>query len=629
MSSTHKTTPFEIRNHAALAAFAKRFAPTINQAEEAPTPPSNVDFFTLMNLPGNIELSDSIPYTIDVQSDFRYIFAFICFYVTNLYPEYNVKGHPSISPPSLIAYCLALVYAHFLTCDLSARKITSSYATIFRNDAHLKDFLSVLLNAFIPPFLMPLLSQLAPTTDPRRTHVEFVPSLAGFSFLFDFGRTIPISALLRAHHLVATTRSNRDPDDVLLDLYVSPLITIDTTTYHIGNLFGTHYHDGNQDFRHSNWLNSILESIFNPVVGRALTQKPTFTRIPLNAQTCASFTDVNPYIYCLSANDDDIGTITDFINAGSRFIRSETPSALVLGQVLQTISGITILNHFIAPATLPTWTDKSITATTTPTREANPTEFARTNQFLVAPRSPTGKIAFPPDLGTTPPILLLMTDVDHNPDHYPIVFELFRASRNITPYVQYFQPYDVSPSSLAYTISLGIQIEQSHVDGFTIPTVNPYSSLVDNNSQIKQSAIQLTKLHPANMCATATISRLRIDLTSDTQATGIAIQNMSINSLPTFNRTAVPDPFPDPLPGFHRQANHTDPNYGFTYAAFRQKHPTTLPDDYIYAWSSYRFVEKVKSPSDTDRFFILSFRTIYGTNVTTSRSRHPTLMIPK
>ncbi len=166
-----------------------------------------------------------------------------------------------VSPSSLahtITYCLALVYAHLLACDLSSREVTSSYAIVFRNEAHLKDFLSVLLNAKIPPFLMPLITQLAPTTDPRRTLVEFIPSLAGFSFTHDFGRFIPISCLIKAHHLVATTRSNRDPDDVLLDLYLSTLITINNTPYKIGNLFGTHYNDGNQDAIHSNWLNSIL-----------------------------------------------------------------------------------------------------------------------------------------------------------------------------------------------------------------------------------------------------------------------------------------------------------------------------------------------------------------------------------
>lgn len=629
MSLPNRTTPFEIRNHAALAAFAKRFCPTVTQADEAPTPPSSVDYYAHMNMTGNIDLSDSLRYTIDVQPDTRYIFAFISYHVTNLYPEYNVKGHPSISPPSMIAYCLALVYAHILACDLSSREVTSSYAIVFKNDAHLKDFLSVLLNAKIPPFLMPLINQLAPTTDPRRTLVEFIPSLAGFSFTHDFGRFIPISCLIKAHHLVATTRSNRDPDDVLLDLYLSTLITINNTPFKIGNLFGTHYNDGTNDVTHPNWLNSILESIYNPVVGRTLTQKPTFTRIPLTPQTFQTFEEVNPYTYALSCNDDDIGTITDFINAGSRFVQSDSSNAFVLGQVLQTIQGITILNHSIAPPTLPTWTDKTVTTKVVPKKVANPKDFASTTHFLVDPPIPTGTIEYPPDLGNTPQSLLLMTDVDHNPDTYPVTFVRFDLTKHLTPYVLYFQPYDVSPSSLAHTITLGITIEQSSIDGFTVPAENPTQSLIDNNSQIKQSAIRLDRIHPANMTNTHTVVRERAVLSSSPQSLGLAFGDMSINVLPSFNRTAVPAPFPANLPGLIRQANHTNPDFAFNYSAFKHNNPVSLPRDYIYGWSSYRLVEKLKAPTTADKYMLLSLRPLYGTNVTLARSRHPTLIIPK
>jgi len=629
MSTPNRTTPFEIRNHAALATFAKRFAPTVTQTDEAPVPPTNVDYYAYMNLPQNIELSDSSPFTIDVQPDFRFIFAFICFHVTNLYPEANVKGHPAISPPSLIAYCLALVYAHILTCDLSSRRTTSDYAIVFRNDNHLKDYLSILLNANIPPFMMPLLSQLAPTTDPRRTLIEFIPSLAGFSLLHDFGRFIPTQTMLTAHHLIATTRSNVDPSDVLLRLYSTTILTSANTTYKIGNLFGTHYNNGTHDYTHSNWLNLVLESVFNPVVGRALTQKPTFSRIPLTGYSVTADQDVNPYIYALSAQDDNIDVMSDFIRSASRYTKADTSSSVVLGQLLQTISGITILNYSIEPTTLPTWTHLNVSATHVPTHDATHANFAVHTQFLHAPPTLNGTIPYPPDFGNTPISLLLMTDTDADPNTSPTIFQEFDGKIHISPTVMYFQPYDVSPSSLAHTITLGIKIELSEIDGFTIPAENPTQSLIDNNSMLMQSAIRLDKIHPTNMIADPTVIRTRAILDTLHQPLGLAFCNMSHNILPRFVKTQVPVAFPAQLPGFTSQSNHTNPDYAFSYAASKHDNPANLPNNHVHAWSSYRIVSRLRNPTLIDKYFLVSLRPVYGLNVTLSRSRNPSLIIPK
>jgi len=629
MTTPNRTTPFEIRNHAALASFAKRFAPTVNQTDEAPVPPTEVDYYKFMNMPQNVELSDSEPYTIDVQNDFRFIFAYIAYHVTALYPEANVKGHPAISPPSLIAYSLCIVYAHILTCDLSSRRSCSDYAIVFRNDSHLKDYLSTLLNAHIPPFLMPLLSQLAPTTDPRRTLIEFVPSLAGFSLNHDFGRTVPAHAFLAAHQLVATSRSNLDPSEVLLQLYKTTLITVNETPLNVGNLFGTHYSNGTNHFTHSNWSNLILESVFNPIVGRALTQKPTFSRIPIHSYTVAAIDDVNPYIYALSATDDNLDVMSDFIRSASRFTKAETPSAIVLGQLLQTITGITILTHSVEPPTLPTWTHLKVSPDVIPTHNATHADFATHTKFLVPAPVLTGTIAYPTDIGTTPQALILMTDVNADPDAYPVEFLTFDGKIHVSPQVLYFQPYDVSPSALAHTITLGLKIESSEIDGITIPTEHPTQSLSDNNSLLLQSAIRLDKVYATNMVTPPTVIRKRSPIDSSNQSLGISIGNMSLNVMPSFVKTQVPTAFPAALPGFTKVAQHTNPDYAFNYAASKALNPATIPKDSIHLWSSYRFVSKLKKPTASEKFMFSSFRPIYGTNVTLSRSRNPNLIIPK
>ena len=639
MASPKQVGSFTIKNHAALSMFAKRFAPAITQPEEAPKLPSSADIFKHVNMSNNVELSDSSQFTIDVQPDFRYIFAYICFHVESHFAEYNVKGHPSVSPPSLIGYCLALVYAHILACDSSARSITSNYAVVFKNDAHLKDFLSSLLTSYVPEFMEPILLQLAPTYDPRRSLVEFIPSLAGFSFKYDFGRILPINIFIRAHHLVASTRSNRDPDDVLVDLYSTPLININDPTptnpnrvhtMRIGNVFGTCYTHGNQAFTHTNWLNSKFEKVYNPVVGRALTQRPTFTRMPTTPQSAQSYDEINPYIYALNCDDDNIATTSSLDLACSRFISSANIGSKQLGQISQLTQGITVLNYAIHSPTLPTWVDKDCEIEEYPDRAATHQQFATHTEFLVSPAPGDVQIDVPEFPEDFPGQLVLMRDVNYVEEQDPITFVTFDPTQHVNPFVNYFQPYDVSPSSLSYTIFLGILTETGSVDGFTVPHENPTQALIDSNSQIKQSAIRFDKLqHVGVFSPYPTTVRARSILTHDSQSVGVAFADMSMNMLPNFARTNLPAALPNALYGFTAVSNHVRPEHAYTYAAFKHDNPRSLPNNSIYGWSSYRLVEKVKTPRPTDKYMLLSLRPIYGTNVTLSRSRHPTLIIPQ
>jgi hypothetical protein len=630
MSAPATTSSYQIRNHAALAAFAKKFSPAIAQEAEAPVPPSSADFFAEMNMPNNIELDDAAPATIDIQPDFRFIFSYICFYVSNLYPELNVKGHPAVSPLSYVAYCQALVFAHILVCDLSARRTTSWYALPFRNDAHLKDYLSTLLNAKIPSFLMPILEQLAPTLDPRRIKIEFIPSLAGFSFPHDYGRFIPVHVMLAAHQQIATLRANMEPADALLRLYQTHICTFGADLFRIGNLFGTHYNDGANDVTHSNWINQILEYVYNPVVGRALTQKPTFARILLEPYVEANVNDFNPYVYALSATDENVQIMSDFIRSLSRFVSSEDSKTYELGSLLQKIQGITILNHSIEPVTLPTWTKKVITSTTTaaPTRRADARTFATTHNFLALPKVFTGTKHFPDDPTTIDTALYLVRNHTFEPNARNDTYIQFNGKEHISPYVLYFQPYDVSPSSLGYTVALGIKIELAEIDGFTIPAENPKSSLEENNSQFMQSALRLDKVRAVHFDATAVRLRQRRILDNIVQAIGLAFTDMANVILPVFGNNAV-RAGNNPPRGFNIQANHNDPDTAFTYTAYVQNEEANIPDGYTYGWSSYRVVTKYRAPANTDKFMLMSFRPLYGLNVTLSRSKNPATLLPK
>lgn len=625
------TTAYSIKNHAALASFAKRFVPAVVQDAEAPVPPSTADFFGIMKMTENIELDDGPDATIDVQPDFRFIFAYICYYVASIYPELNVKGHPYMSTFSLIGYCMLLVNAHFLVCDLSARRTASHPALAFRNDAHLKDYLNVLLNAKIPSFLMPLIEQIAPTFDPRRNRIEYIPSLAAFSLYHDFGRFPVPAALLAAHHQVASVRSNADPSDLLARFYGLTLLVENNNTFHMGNLFGTHYNDGTNNVIHENWFNQIFESIYNPVVGRFLTARPTFAKINL-AHANFQANTWNSYVYALSAQDENIQIMQDFVNAGSRFINSEDPRTLLLGQLLAKISGITILSHSIEPVTLPTWSHLKVNINTktgtAPATEQDFKTFATKHKFLAAPADKFSKLKYPADDKTIETGLYLVKNKNYEKKKEPLNFETFDVKTHTLPYVFYFQPYDVSPSSLAFTVAIGIKIELAEIDGFTVPTPTSKDDLGTNNSQYLQAAVPMNHIRRINTTPGTIRIRERVLPDPGLQKIAIAFRDMARNVLPFFAQDHISDQNVDLNP-FDPEENATSALLNATFVAGSSPGPLKMDDHFVYGWSSYRVVHKYKSPTPADMSMILSFRPIYGTNVTLSRSKNPAVLIPK
>jgi hypothetical protein len=630
------TQSYSIRNHAALAQFARKFVPAINQEAEAPVPPSNADFFGTMRMSENVEVDSGSDVTIDVQPDFRFLFGYIAYYVSALYPELNVKGHPYASSLSYVGYCLLLVFAHVLACDLSARRTASSHALVFRNDSYLKDYFNTLLQARIPSFLIPLIEQLAPLYDPRRNRVEFVPTLAGFSFGHDFGRTIVPSVFLSAHDQVASTRQNEDPADLVSRFYGTNLVHYGSTTYKVGNILGTHYNDGTRTVAHPNWLNEMVESIYNPVVGRFLTARPTFARIPLKEYSAKGFTDFNPYIYALSACDENITKMQDFVNAMSRFVESEDSRTFPLGSLLQKISGNVILNHSIEPPTLPTWTAKSVSTDRktgkAPSHEADNKTFATTHSFLVPPTLGSESRKFPADSKGIETPLYLVDNESYNSDEPPITFDTFDPLENVIPYVRYFQPYDVSPQSLGYTVALGIKIESGSIDGITIPLPDSSESLDESNTQFLQGSIRLNKIQETNTFTSECNVVERQPASADdpfAQAIGISFRNAGKVVIPRFATDQQDSKVIQEIPGTSFESNHASLNFCATATASASSDIPNIPDSFAYLWSSYRFVHKHRLRSTQDISMFSTFRHSYGLNVTLSRSKNPVVLLPK
>jgi hypothetical protein len=628
VQTASRISPVEIRTPPALAAIAKKFAPVVLQDDDTPVPPANADYFGRMQLPTNVELDSGNYHTIDVQPDFRFILNYIMYHVTALAPELNFKGHPYFSPLSYIGYCLQLVYAHLLACDSTFRATKSYHAARFNTDQERKDLYDLLLSARVPTFLSDLLLELSPVYDPRRNNLQFVPTLAGHSFEHDFGRTPPPSMFYAAHHLLASTRTNKDPNDVVDDCMGLSVLDVNGTEYKISNYMGTWYATGH----HDNWFNRDFLSFFNPLVGRFLTQRPTFARMHFELEVLNPNGTTSPYQAYLLASDENVSLTTTVVTALSTFVQANDPKAPQLGSILATVSGTLLLSYSIEPPTLPTWTAATYKQEEDPSDVTDAT-FASDHRFLVDEPKFTKSLTYPDDDKSLLKQWFHVHKNKHDKKKTPFKHLLFNVRYHLNPYVLYFQPYDVSPSSLGLTIACGIKIEHGDISGFAIPIEQPESSLDDNNAQILQSAIRLSLVKPVNNMANHADNLVTIQVRDplDRSSQGIMaiFRSIAKNIFPYLDNENVADDdtaVPTDI-GLTSETAHYSFNRGFNVKAGSSARPTKVKHD-IYLWSSYRYVFKHKNASPDDIAMFATMRTFYGTNVTLSRSKNPSLLIP-
>jgi hypothetical protein len=305
-----------------------------------------------MNLPTNIELDSGDYAVIDTQFDTRFIMNYILYHTSAHAQEMNFKGHPYVTPISYAGYCLTLFYAHLLACDATFRPEKSFPAARFLSDSDRKDLFNKLLSSHVPVFLSDLLMEIAPVYDARRNNMLLIPSLAGYLHLHDFGRTIPPNLFYVAHHMLASTRTNAEPDDVLNALYQKPILSYGTRTFTIANYFGTLFGIGH----HENFVNRDFNAFFNPLVGRFLTQRPTFARINLSTPDLADDFSGNIYSVLLLASDENLSLSSTLYDALSTFVLSDEPNSPKLGSIVSALSGTLLTSHTNEPPTHPTWT---------------------------------------------------------------------------------------------------------------------------------------------------------------------------------------------------------------------------------------------------------------------------------
>lgn len=271
---------FEISNTTSLSDLAKRFNPS-EPPPEAPVPKPRSTYFEKLDMAVRMELDHGTQHIIDVQPDLRFPLQYILYNVIEQFPELTVKSHPFISTFTLVAYQQILFNAYLLICDLYSREIVSFNAAKYKSNPTKMDFLTKLLDCYIPTDLEVILNALAPTYDPQRRLQLYAPTFAGFHLATDFGRCVPPSMFILAHHLLASVRTNSDPETILRTFYATPILSIPDKNFTPANFLGAYFDRNQRPNNHSNWLNSRFEKVFNPVIGRALLQRTTLAKIRL------------------------------------------------------------------------------------------------------------------------------------------------------------------------------------------------------------------------------------------------------------------------------------------------------------------------------------------------------------
>lgn len=385
-------------------------------------------------------------FQIEVQPDMRFVTQYLLFTTLHEYPDLEIKGYPYVYLPALVAYKLTIFSGHFLISDLTYRRERSFSSAPYTNESELMELLATLKTCPVPQDVQTLLDHIAPVQDSQRCNLKFIPSFAAFTFTHDFGYSLPISTYLSINDILASNRTNYEPDIIMAKIYNTVLTRIGTTSYTISNLFEGPYSFENNTYQHRNWFCSALESFINPVVTRALVQRPTFAKIKTVPQTADTPAEVDGYHYLLGNPFENDSSIIYFLTDLKRFYRDTSPSLSLLGISFSKSSGLNIMTHSIETICLPTFHKFDVikiddTEKTPPAINIlSDKDYAAKAKFMESGPTFTKTFLYPEDESTIDIDLYRVENATFDPNENPITYELFSARTHVGPNVLWFQP---------------------------------------------------------------------------------------------------------------------------------------------------------------------------------------------
>lgn len=433
--------------------------------------------------------------------------------------------------------------------------------------------------------------------------------------------------MIYAHNLLASLRTNADPEETLRRFYTTVITTVDGIEYTAAHFLGGYYLSDNRVNCHPNWINVRFEKIFNPVIGRALIQRPTLAKTRLSTPTWLLQADVDPYELLTCYSEENVEILLDILTDVSSFISTELPSSKKLGQLIGEPYGVNILYHSIWSNTLPTWHQIPPAPMSTPQDTRIISDKAFSSHLRLYKSAPHFKSTLTPGPTDIDLSLYLVGNLPYSTDNPVWTYEVFDKQTHVTPDVFWFQPYIKNPSAINYSVTLGLLIENGSIDGVTVSIPNIRMSLTENNSMFLQRSVPLNHLirYTLDGAVTANVYQIERKI-HETEPIGLAMNNCSTVLVPKFGTEHI-------RANTHRifgakvHENCNDPNSDFTYTAWSHEDPLDILPNKIHLWSSYRYVQHSNTARRLIHFYY-TMRQFYGENVTLSRTRNPTLLIP-
>ncbi|KAG5871096.1 hypothetical protein JTB14_035793 [Gonioctena quinquepunctata] len=435
--------------------------------------------------------------------------------------------------------------------------------------------------------------------------------------------------MLLAHHLLASVRTNSDPETILRTFYATTILDIDRQTYTPANFIGGYYDIAQRPTSHSNWLSTRFEKVFNPTIGKALLQRPTLAKIRQAPFEYLTAEQIDPYEFLLCYSEDNIEKILELLTDVSSFLKEEAHATKKLGQVLENASGIVILYHSVWSTTMPTWHHLPPPTVSSPQETNEITDSAYSKQIKFLSPAPTFKGTLDPPTDDIDSVFYLVSKDAYDPTYPPFAYENFDKQRHVYPDVLWFQPYSKSPSALNYALTLGLIKEFGDLDGVTIPLPNIRMSLTENNSMYMQGTIPLPcikKYTPSSDDTNRLSLCTRAIHDDESQPTGFGLRDCSTVTVPKFGIEHVRSNMSQ-LYSVKVKPNCNDNEVDFTFTSSQFPNAPPVPKGSIHLWSSYRFVRRSNS-TRKQTYLYFTLRQFYGENVTLSRTRNPVLLLP-
>lgn len=600
--------------------------------QTGPIPKYVNDFVNIVKADENVQSSNGPIATIDVQLDHRNVIAALCYHITRLYPELEIKRYPSVTPPALMAYCLALVYAHALiNDDTNIRRRQSQYAHEVYTTRFLDRVVTMLRKLPIPPFMKDILDGLKRSYDERKPQLWFVHSFACFDLNLDYGRTPPISMYLEAHNIIASQPTNAPPSQLLFTWLDTELMTA-PKELKVANYVGLL--QGDQHF--VNWFAELNFSLFNPVTNRTQTVRPTLTKVDLVPQNLGNNASaINPYIHLLGLDPENFTTIESQLQSIALIIEDTYPNAPELGSIVDTDKSQIMLNHYYSEISLPTWygtkpTAQSMSSNVTSTRASELFHYRRSISY-----TKTKKLLFPTLETSYIPNLYLAKNVQYDAAKDPHQMTSFRPLHDTKPDVRHFCPFETSSNNIYSNLICGRLIEFEEITSTSVPQPDPANSILDENSYFLESAVPIEHVTPIHCDNAANLAFVKRTIHPSRQPTvRIDLINRAEDRIPYMNPD-VPKTTTALLPGFHTTQGIQTTKYACnSYCTTIEKSSTgsAKSDGFptIHAWSSYRYYN-IHQTTDVAiqnrKLLLLNFRTQHGTNVTLVETSHPSVSI--